>query len=189
MRFTEKDDFLGYAIPQTNAVGDKQINIALLGKSDNLDEASVTVICQNYIVGEPIRQFGRIEDVLEKHDVGSAEELDLILEGLAKVHQENANLKNELAELKQKAIVPKFRTYQPIFYITQYYTSTKGNPEYDIISDKYYVAENENEIILGWNYAKDFNQRKYYYVRKDWVFPTLEEAEQKLTEIKGEKSE
>lgn len=104
MRFTEKDDFLGYAIPQTNAVGDKQINIALLGKNDNLDEASVTVICQNYIVGEPIRQFGRIEDVLEKHDVGSAEELDLILEGLAKVHQENANLKNELAELKQKAI-------------------------------------------------------------------------------------
>ena len=102
MRFTEKDDFLGYAIPQTNAVGDKQINIALLGKNDNLDEASVTVICQNYIVGEPIRQFGRIEDVLEKHDVGSAEELDLILEGLAKVHQENANLKNELADLETK---------------------------------------------------------------------------------------
>ena len=91
-------------------------------------------------------------------------------------------------ELKQKAIMPKFRTYQPIFYITQYYTSTKGNPEYDIISDKYYVAENENEIILGWNYAKDFNQRKYYYVRKDWVFATLEEAEQKLAEI-GEKDE
>lgn len=102
MRFTEKDDFLGYAIPQTNAVGDKQINIALLGKSDNLDEASVTVICQNYIVGEPIRQFGRIEDVLGKHDIGSAEELDLILEGLANVHQENANLKNELADLQHR---------------------------------------------------------------------------------------
>lgn len=100
MRFTEKDDFLGYAIPQTNAVGDKQINIALLGKSDNLDEASVTVICQNYIVGEPIRQFGRIEDVLEKHDVGSAEELDLILEGLAKVHQENERLRGDLSELR-----------------------------------------------------------------------------------------
>ena len=96
------------------------------------------------------------------------------------------DLEQELAELKQKAIVPKFRTYQPIFYITQFYTSTKDNPEYDIISDKYYVAENENEIILGWNYAKDFNQRKYYYVRKDWVFATKEEAEQKLAEIKGE---
>lgn len=94
----------------------------------------------------------------------------------------------KIAELKQKAIVPKFRTYQPIFYITQYYTSTKGNPEYDIISDKYYVAENENEIILGWNYAKDFNQRKYYYVRKDWVFATKDEAEQRLAEI-GEKDD
>ena len=93
------------------------------------------------------------------------------------------DLEQEFAELKQKAIIPKFRTYQPIFYITQYYTSTKGNPEYDIISDKYYVAENENEIILGWNYAKDFNKRKYYYVRKDWVFATKEEAEQKLAEI------
>lgn len=105
------------------------------------------------------------------------------------VKQENNDLKQELAELKQKAIVPKFRTYQSIFYITQYYTSTKGNPEYDIISDNYYVAENENEIILGWNYAKDFNQRKYYYVRKDWVFATREEAEKKLAEIKGEKNE
>lgn len=132
-----------------------------------------------------MNKLGELEDVLEKHNVESAKELDLILQGLKNVHQENANLKSELAELKQKAIVPKFRTYQPIFYITQFYTSTKGNPEYDIISDNYYVAENENEIILGWNYAKDFNQRKYYYVRKDWVFATKEEAEQKLAEIGG----
>ena len=91
----------------------------------------------------------------------------------------------ELEEQLKNSIRPKFRTYQSIFYITKFYTSTKGNPEYDIISDKYYVAENENEIILGWNYAKDFNQRKYYYVRKDWVFATLEEAEQKLAKIGG----
>ena len=93
----------------------------------------------------------------------------------------------ELEEQLENSIRPKFRTYQLIFYITQYYTSTKGNPEYDIISDKYYVAENENEIILGWNYAKDFNQRKYYYVRKDWVFATKEEAQAKLRELQGEK--
>ena len=92
----------------------------------------------------------------------------------------------ELEEQLKNAIVPKFKTYQLIFYITQYYTSTKGKPEYDIVSDMYYVAENENEIILGWNYAKDFNQRKYYYVRKDWVFATKEEAEVKLKELQGE---
>lgn len=92
----------------------------------------------------------------------------------------------ELEEQLKNAIVLKFETYQPIFYITQFYTSTKGTPEYDIISDKYYVAENENEIILGWNYANDFNRRKYYYVRKDWVFATKEEAEAKLKELEEE---
>ena len=178
MRFTEKDDFLGYTIPQTNAVGDKQINIALLGKSDNLDEASVTVICQNYIVGEPIRQFGRIEDVLGKHDVGSAEELDLILEGLANVHQENANLKNELAELKQKAIVPKFNVGD---YFIEYWDTEpsiyryKGNNHFECLNKvqgyhcDYIVL---GALLLGENFIKKISK---------------EEAEQKLAEIKGEK--
>lgn len=92
----------------------------------------------------------------------------------------------ELEEQLANSIRPKFRTYQSIFYITQFYTSTNGTPEYDIISDKYYVSENENEIILGWNYANDFNRRKYYYVRKDWVFATKEEAEAKLKELEEE---
>lgn len=140
-------------------------------------------------LSEIITTLGKMEDVLEKHGIENPTILDFCLQTIKNINMQNANMRNELAELKQKAIVPKFRTYQPIFYITQYYTSTKGNPEYDIISDKYYVAENENEIILGWNYAKDFNQRKYYYVRKDWVFATKEEAEQKLAEIKGEKDE
>lgn len=105
------------------------------------------------------------------------------LEKLVKESESKDQRIAELEEQLKKASVRKFRTYQSIFYITQYYTSTKGNPEYDIISDKYYVAENENEIILGWNYANDFNLRKYYYVRKDWVFATKEEAEAKLKEL------
>lgn len=154
-------------------------------------------------------KLGELEDVMEKYGIENLEEYisaliearNIAIEEKKENIEEEKNLfkdyieeiikreklEQELAEIKSKMIVPKFRTYQSIFYITQYYTSTKGNPEYDIISDKYYVAENENEIILGWNYAKDFNQRKYYYVRKDWVFATKEEAEKKLAEIKGEK--
>ena len=113
-------------------------------------------------------------------EIGDADSLYEFAEGIYEDRQRIAELEEQL----KNSIRPKFRTYQPIFYITQYYTSTKGNPEYDIISDKYYVAENENEIILGWNYANDFNQRKYYYVRKDWVFATKEEAEAKLRELK-----
>ena len=175
----------------------------LTKKCDMITRTTASVGETEYVVkenkfGKAINKLGELEDVLEKFNIGYAAQLDSILtvnrtntlidiENKEILELENANLKSELAELKQKAIVPKFRTYQPIFYITQFYTSTKGNPEYDIISDKYYVAENENEIILGWNYAKDFNQRKYYYVRKYWVFATKEEAEQKLAEIKGEK--
>lgn len=193
MRFTEKDDFLGYAIPQTNAVGDKQINIALLGKNDNLDEASVTVICQNYIVGEPIRQFGRIEDVLGKHDVGSAEELDLILEGLAKVHQENANLKNELAELKQKAIVLPFEFDKPIYKLcpkcNDRQTDCKNcawggcgfNQCYDICH-----KENKGQIICEVIFKKDncnVSWNALRFISEHWgeyYFATKEEAEQSL---------
>ena len=110
------------------------------------------------------------------------EELQLAIDELYEYQQKDQRIA-ELEEQLKNCIRPKFRTYQSIFYITQFYTSTKGTPEYDIISDKYYVSENENEIILGWNYANDFNQRKYYYVRKDWVFATKEEAEAKLKEL------
>ena len=112
-------------------------------------------------------------------EIGDADSLYEFAEGIYEDRQRIAELEEQL----KNSIRPKFRTYQSIFYITKFYTSTKGNPEYDIISDKYYVAENENEIILGWNYANDFNQRKYYYVRKDWVFANKEEAEAKLKEL------
>ena len=79
MRFTEKNDFVGYTIPQKNVVGDNQIDIVLLWKSDNLDEASVRVICQNYFIGEPIRQFGLIEDILEKYNIETSTDLEKIL--------------------------------------------------------------------------------------------------------------
>ena len=169
VRLTQKHDFFEYVLPCQNIVGDNQAT------EISLVETEYT--CKKHIIGEAIKEFGELEDVLEKYGIDNLD--DFIKEYSSrniKLANDNYDLEQELAELKQKAIVPKFRTYQPIFYITQYYTSTKGNPEYDIISDKYYVAENENEIILGWNYAKDFNQRKYYYVRKDWVFATKEEA-------------
>lgn len=164
----------------------------LTKKCDVITRTTASVGETEYVVkenkfGNAINKLGELEDIMEKYNIEYPNALDFYLQTINNLNTQNANLRKELAELKQKAIVPKFRTYQPIFYITQYHTSTKGNPEYDIISDKYYVAENENEIILGWNYAKDFNQRKYYYVCKDWVFATKEEAESKLRELKGEK--
>lgn len=79
MRVTEKNCCFGYIIPQTNIFGDNQISTVMLEKRDISDEASVSVICQNYIVGEPIRQFGLIEDVLEKYNIETSADLEKIL--------------------------------------------------------------------------------------------------------------
>lgn len=79
MRFTEKNSCFGYIIPQANIVGDNQISTIMLGKGDISDEASVSVICRNYVVGEPIRHFGLIEDVLEKYNIETNTDLEKIL--------------------------------------------------------------------------------------------------------------
>ena len=108
------------------------------------------------------------------------------LEKLVNESEEKDQRIAELEEQLKNAIVPKFKTYQQVYTISKFYTSTNGTPEYEIFSSYYYVAENENEIIVGWNYKKDFNQRKYYYIRKDWVFATKEEAKAKLRSLKNE---
>ena len=92
-RLTQKHDFSDYVLyvlQEQNIVGDDQ------ALEISLDETK-------YVVGEAIREFGELEDVLEKHNIESVEELDLILQGLEKVHQENADLQHRL-EVAEKAL-------------------------------------------------------------------------------------
>ena len=132
-------------------------------------------------------KLGKLEDVLEKHNIESVEELDLILQGLKNIHQENANLKQELAELKQKAIVPKFKVGQEIWETTplmswkikriEYHKFDGGNG--DVVMEIY---------RLGHDMTDDYNCC-IMPVDNDRFFATKEEAEQKLAEIKGEKDD
>lgn len=182
MRFTEKNCCFGYIIPQTNIVGDNQINTVMLGKGDISDEASVSVMCQNYIVGEPIRQFGLIEDVLEKYGIENAEELDLLLDkndnlllsnGVRLLKERNDRLEQELAELKQKAIVPKYQVGQALFRI-------------DFGAIVPFVV---NEIYVHIKVDTTISIQYFDYVglviKENELFATREEAEQKLAEIRG----
>lgn len=190
MRFTKKNCCFGYIIPQTNIVGDNQISTVMLGEGDISDEASVSVMCQNYIVGEPIRQFGLIEDVLEKYGIENAEELDLLLDkndnlllsnGVRLLKERNDRLEQELAELKQKAIVPKFKIGQEVWWI-----DTRVN---SFNEQRYRI---ESYLIDSIVIAKE--QFRYYgddglWLGDDELFATKEEAEQELAKIKGEKDE
>ena len=109
------------------------------------------------------------------------------LDVLATKNQISIEQDQKIKDLEHRlsnCIEPKFNTYQQVYIIVTHYTSTNRIPEYEIFDGYYYVAENENEIIVGWNYKKDFSQRKYWYIRKDWVFATEEEARKHLEELK-----
>lgn len=122
-----------------------------------------------------INKLGELEDVLEKWHI---EDLDKFLEEqIAKKRELNDilwKIEQELAELKQKAIVPKFKVGQEI-----------------------HVVCDSKRIVSGWKIADyEYYKKRYViknkngidWIREDRIFATKEEAEQKLAEI-GEKDE
>lgn len=131
-------------------------------------------------------KLGELEDVLEEFELTSAEDLRNFLnfkgnmaiwEGELNYKNKIADLEQELAELKQNAIVPKFKVGQEIYIVCDF---------------------NINRIVSGWKIA-DYEYYKQQYIVEnkdsiDWIhedkiFATKEEAEQKLAEVKGKKDE
>lgn len=128
-------------------------------------------------------KLGELEDILESWHIENLEELKTRLHDCQVYHLKNNsnetliyNLKSELAELKQKAIVPKFRIGQEVFIIIQ-----------DVIRatsiNSFRVFEN-NELSYYCKYVD--GERMYLELDEEEIFATKEEAEQKLAEIKGE---
>ena len=106
MRLTQKNEFFEYVLPCQNVVGDNQATEISLGETE--------YTCKKYIIGEAIKKLGELEDVLEEFELTSAKELRnhlnfqdnmAIWEGELNYKNKIADLEQELAELKQKAIV------------------------------------------------------------------------------------
>lgn len=64
-RLTQKNDFFGYELPCQNAMSDTQAGEITIGDSE--------YTAKKYIVGEAIRRFGELEDVLEKYGIENLE--------------------------------------------------------------------------------------------------------------------
>ena len=113
--------------------------------------------------------------ILEKYEIISDEDLDMILNNISPVRKENLKLKQELAELKQKAIVPKYQVGQTLFRI-------------DFGAIVPFVV---NEIYVQINANKSMSIQYFDYVglviEENELFATREEAEQKLAEIEEER--
>ena len=129
--------------------------------------------------GKAINKLGELEDVLEKFNIGYAAQLDSILtntlidiENKEILELENANLKSELAELKQKAIVPKFERQSHIYGFA-----------YGRIKPYFVIAYLDNTITL----CEDVQSNTFEFCNNAYLVETKEEAEQKLAEIKGKK--
>ena len=107
------------------------------------------------------------------------QELDL-------VKQENNDLKQELAELKQKAIVPKFKVGQEV-WVNDWTGQLRIGRIYEVQTN---AALHDQQLLITYsvdfygNYEDDDRENDYYEEKE--VFATKEEAEQKLAEIRGE---
>lgn len=146
---------------------------------------------EGVVRGNAIDRLAELEDVLESWHIENLEELKTRLHDCQVYHFQNNsnetlihNLKNKLAELKQKAIVPKFKVGQEIWETTplmswkvkriECHKFDGGNG--DVVMEIY---------RLGHNMTDDYNCC-IMPVDNDRFFATKEEAEQKLAEIKGE---
>lgn len=92
------------------------------------------------------------------------------------------DLEQELAELKQKAIVPKFKVGQKIFFIDTNFQIEQG-VIYQIRMFQMDSSEWGNHLIdLGQEYEDDI---RFIYEDEEEIFATKDEAEMKLAEIGG----
>ena len=168
-RLTQKNEFFEYVLPEQNIFGDNQPYEISLGETE--------YTCKKYIIGEAIKKLGELEDVLEKWHI---EDLDKFLEEqIAKKRELNDilwKMEQELAELKQKAIVPKFKVGQDVFIILDAVIKDTNINSITIFAG--------NELSYYCKYVN--NERMYLELDEEEIFATKEEAEQKLAEIKGE---
>ena len=85
-------------------------------------------------------------------------------------------LEKELDEIKEKAIVPKFKIGQEVYY----YHIARNKIYLGLVEDIQYFATRS-----GIFYRIPNLQRDYFWIREDELFATEQEAQDKLKEIQG----
>ena len=137
---------------------------------------------EGVVRGNAIDRLAELEDILESWHIENLEELKIRLNDCQVYHLQNNsnetlihNLKNELAELKQKAIVPKFKVGQDVFIILDAVIKDTNINSITIFAG--------NELSYYCKYVN--NEKMYLELDEEEIFATKEEAEQKLAEIGG----
>ena len=101
-------------------------------------------------------------------------DIDIYKSQMQEKDQRIAELEQELAELKEKAIVPKFKVGQEVYY----YHIARNKIYLGLVEDIQYFATRS-----GIFYRIPNLQRDYFWIREDELFATEQEAQAKLKEI------
>lgn len=92
-------------------------------------------------------------------------------------------LEQELAELKEKAIVPKFKIGQECYYV---YTKSQLRPFNVKIGRTTFDTDRKNKIMYDSDFEDDDSYfEKYYGMKECNLFATEQEAQAKLQELQN----
>ena len=134
----------------------------LLGFEDKTEEDNDYVMPEMKAMETDFMELSNINDYAYTKD---------IVKLLNNADKRIAELEQELAELKEKAIVPRFEYGDKVYYIKYFVGKWQ-------VFNQEYVGENiSNIIVRTMNY--------YSELPKDSVFATEQEAQAKLKELKG----
>ena len=134
-----------------------------------------------------------IEDLTYQFKETLAEEIDDKIKGWKKDNErilrenwekddEIKQLEQELAELKEKAIVPKFKIGQNIFFIDNECQIAQGVVDVILTGQDVFEKWCKYSIDLGVEYEDDI---RFIDKNEEEIFATKEEAQEKLKEIQG----
>lgn len=194
-RLTQKHEIFDYVLPEQNAVGNIQTTEILIGDTeytakkyiygeairelgeleDVLEKYNIKDIEDLELRLEDIEHYAyqenqQLVDILAKYGIENLDILDLNLQTIKNINIQNANLRNELAKLKQKVIVPKFERQSQVYGFA-----------YGRIKQYVVIAYLDNMNTL----CEDTQANTIDACNNDYLVETKEEAEQKLAEIGG----
>lgn len=131
-------------------------------------------------IAELEQELAKYKDLQDRLGLENADEfewfvmLDLLTDNEKNMHI--LDLHRELAELKEKAIVPKFKVGQEVYY----YHIARNKIYLGLVEDIQYFATRS-----GIFYRIPNLQRDYFWIREDELFATEQEAQAKLKELQG----
>ena len=113
----------------------------------------------------------KIAGIISNFFDGAVAEADIDILAMQIYEKCVAELEQELAELKEKAIMPRFKFDEECVVIM-----------FGSYHFHRFIAQVKDDLCLTQSYN---DTEEWYYVKPEMVFKTLEEAQDKLKEIQG----